>query len=160
MTVTRKDIAVLAVEGGDDIINEFVNALPAERIAPTILRVREMRQSLASAEQLLEQRYAVECNGNEWLDPETGKTYEFAGSAGWEVKDPLGLMAELRLLGQQDEAVGRVVEPLLKDAIQTEYKVSHNALNRIRDASDAAARVIMDFRTRTFGPKHLREKKP
>ena len=150
--VTRRELASIAADVDSSSLDTFVEQLPAVRVVPAAIRVKELRRALQRMEDLLETRVGMEqLVGREgWRDPESGDQYEYAGTPTWEVSQPDSLRAALETAGATKRDLAACFEQVTK--------ISHTGLNRLRDAKDEYGEIIRDFRIRKFGPKHLRKR--
>ena len=146
MSITTRDVATIAVEGGSTTLEEFVTSLDLERVPPAVLRVRELRKTLADIEGLLEGRLILE-DVVEWIDPETGEEYRVYGAGAWKYPDIEGLRHALRAADVSEKDLAR--------CFRTVTEARTIELNRLQDIYPAVRGVLEDFRIRQPGPKHL-----
>jgi hypothetical protein len=147
----RRAVAIVAAEGSDEVIEEFVANLPKQRLASAILQIHALRSALMKAERWCESRYGEEVGGN-YTDTETGDQYVFGGEPRWFVADAAGFAAELARLAN--------AKPLWRHRIHEAYKrtwaFNNTVLNSIRDLDEEIGNAVREFRQRKWGPKHLR----
>jgi len=137
-------------EDDDSLLERFVADLPTERLAPTMVELHRLEGQMRKARGFLEGRYQEEVDAA-WTDTD-GEVWLWQGEARWEVKDPDGLAAALLHLMTK--------HPLWRDRIKESFKRSwtfnNTALNSIRDLEEEIGDTVREFRTRRFGPRHLR----
>lgn len=143
-TVTALDVATVALTT-PEIITQFVEGLPAERLGGVVVRAREVSAALTKIVGLAETRM-VEHGIGAYIDPQSGDVYEMTANARRVVEDVPGLYAELIRCGVSPMAFAGAISA---DGLRiTDLRAV------ARDEETLA--VIKEFFAWRAGPKHLK----
>lgn len=146
MTLTRVELArtVAEVVSSDDgLVDRFATELPAEQIAPVLVRAVEIRRLLQRLERSLETRYATEVGAREYRD-EDGTEYRWEGTSRHEWTSVPDFLLEVLASG--------VTPAQLLPAISG---LRATPLEEIGRTNPRVAHALVEFRQWRHGPPHL-----
>jgi hypothetical protein len=155
--VIRGALAQIAVDEDQSQLQAFIDAIPADRLAPIMIEVMRLAAQVRKALAALEFRYGQairdEVLEKMWRNQE-GEIWLWGAQLRWEVPDPDGFADRLKELAAS--------KPLWRDRIRSAYKPTwkfdHGQLNAIMSLDREIGDAIREFRRRSpKGPHHLKK---